>query len=141
MFAFTHVLVAFGPSPTCASPVVLVSEIPPTETVVVAWMVVVPVAEDVIVTSQVPVAPTVLQFCVAGVPGPAVMFTVQTVPAGAFTNPAAPPALMLMWQCSVCCVPTAFVADAGVIWMFASTNVFTAGAEFGATPFVDTVTD
>ena len=36
-------------------------------------------------------------------------------------------------------VLTAFVAVAGVIWMFALTNVFTASAEFGATPSVATV--
>jgi hypothetical protein len=35
-------------------------------------------------------------------------------------------------------VPTWFVAVGGVSWMFASTNVFTASPEFGATPFVST---
>jgi len=112
ILAATHAFVAFGPSPTFASPVVLVSKTPPTETVVVACKVVVPAVADVIVTSQVPVAPTVLQFCVAGVPGPAMMFTVQTVPAGAFAKPE--PSLTLMWQCNVCCVPTGFAAVSGV---------------------------
>ena len=36
-------------------------------------------------------------------------------------------------------VPTGLVASGGVIWMFASTNVFTASPEFGATPSVATV--
>src|SRR5262245_8843552 len=38
-------------------------------------------------------------------------------------------------------VLTAFVSVAGVIWMFALTNCFTAGPEFGATPFVATEND
>ena len=36
-------------------------------------------------------------------------------------------------------VPTAFVSVAGVIWMFALTNVLTASAEFGAPSSVATV--
>ena len=63
--------------------------------------------------------------------------TVQFVPAGAFAKPP-PPLLTLMWQCSVWFVPTWLVAVAGVIWMFASTNVFTASPLFGATPLVCT---
>src|SRR3954468_19319013 len=39
---------------------------------------------------------------------------------------------------NVCGAPTRFVAS-GLIAIFASTNVFTAGAEFGATPLVETV--
>ena len=61
MFASTNVLCAFGPSPTFASPVVRVSETPPTVTVVEAWIVFVPAVEEVITTSQVPVVPTVVQ--------------------------------------------------------------------------------
>ena len=34
---------------------------------------------------------------------------------------------------------TGFVAVCGVIWMFASTQVFVASPEFGATPFVSTM--
>src|SRR5690242_5489091 len=37
-------------------------------------------------------------------------------------------------------VPTGLFAVAGVIWMLAFTNVLTASPEFGATPFVCTVT-
>src|SRR3954453_13920877 len=88
------------------------------------------------VAVQLPAAPMV-QFCVAGVPGPAVMFTVHTVPAGAFTKPE--PSLTLMWHVSTWLSPTGSVSVSGVIWMFASTNVFTAGPLFGATPFVETV--
>ena len=44
-----------------------VSETPPTVTVVEAWIVFVPAVDEVITTSQVPVVPTVVQFCEAGV--------------------------------------------------------------------------
>ena len=75
-----------------------------------------------ITTSQVPVVPTVVQFCEAGVAGPEMIATVHVVPAGAFAKPPEP-SLTLMWQCNVWFVPTGLVAVAGVIWMFASTNV------------------
>ena len=42
---------------------------------------------------------------------------------------------------STCGVPTGLMSVAGVIWMFASTNVFTAGPLFGATPLVESVTE
>ena len=61
------------------------------------------------------------RFCEAGVAAPEMTVTVHVVPAGAFVTPV--PSLTLMWQCNVWFVPTAFVAVAGVIWMFASTHV------------------
>src|SRR5690349_4527518 len=76
--ALTHSFDAFGPSPGCASPVCRFSVTPATERLVEAWIVDVPVVEELIVTWQAP--PRVEQFCDAGVPGPEVMFTVHTVP-------------------------------------------------------------
>ena len=64
--------------------------------------------------------PTVAHCCVVGVPGPAMMFTVHTVAAGALMNPV--PSLTLMWHVRTWFVPTWFVAVGGVIWMFASTT-------------------
>src|SRR4051812_33475363 len=80
-----HSLVASGLSPAFASPVVRVSETPPTETVVVARSVVVPVVAEVIVTVQLPVARRVLhEGEPTNEPGPVKIETVQVVPAGAF---------------------------------------------------------
>ena len=43
--------------------------------------------------------------------------------------------MTLTWPVSVWFVPTALFADAGVIWMFASTHVLTAGPlPFGPAP-------
>jgi hypothetical protein len=92
-----------------------------------AWIVFDPTVEDVITTSQLPlpaVGVPVVQFCETGVAAPEITVTVQVVPSGAFTNPV--PSLTLIWQCNVCGAPTAFVAVAGVIWMFASTQVLLA---------------
>src|SRR5262249_692882 len=126
----SNVFSAFGPSPTFVSPVVRVSLMPPTSTVVEAWIVFVPGTEEGITTSQVPLpeiwggtGSPVLHVCVFGVAAPEMTVTVHTVPSGAFTNPLPVPSLTLMWQCSVCSAPTGFVAFSGVIWMFASTNV------------------
>src|SRR5262249_16273739 len=55
MFASTHAFCASGPSPTRPSPVARVSETPPTLTVVIAWIVVVPAIVEVICTVQEPV--------------------------------------------------------------------------------------
>src|SRR5215471_8207545 len=120
MFAFTQTFCAFGPSPMFASPVIRVSTIPFTVTVVDACTTEVPVTAEVITTSQEPVPPDVVQFCDPGVPGPETIVTVQVVPSGAFTGPL--PLSTLMWQCKVWFVPTSFVAVGGVSWMFASTT-------------------
>jgi len=120
MFASTHAFCAFAPSPGCVSPVSRWITEPPTVTFVDARITDVPVAVDVIVAVHDPVAPTVVQFCVAGVPGPAMIATVHTVPAGAFTWPV--PSFTLMWHVSTWFVPTAFAAVGGVSWMFASTT-------------------
>src|SRR5262249_4516867 len=82
MFAFTHTFCASSESPTWPSPVSRCNEMPLTSTSVLARTTEVPVAADVITTSHVPVAPTVVQFCVAGVPGPEMIDTVHCVPAG-----------------------------------------------------------
>jgi hypothetical protein len=124
--ASTQSLDAFGPSPGSRSPVVRVSDLPPTLTVVVAWIVEVPAVVELIVTSHVPVVPTVPQLCDAGVPR--VVVTVHTVPAGAFEYVTLLPSLTLMWQCSVWLVLTGLTAVPGVIWIFASTNVLFAFA-------------
>jgi hypothetical protein len=110
----------------CAGPefpavpfVVRVSTTPFTVTVVDAFTVVVPATADVITTSHVPVPPDVVQFCAVGVPGPDVIVTVQVVPSGALLYVVLS-GDTLTWQWSVWLVPTAFVAVAGLIWMFAS---------------------
>ena len=54
------------------------------------------------------------------------------------TYPFPSPMFFINVTVNVCAAPTRFVAS-GVIAIFASTNVFTAGPEFGATPFVETV--
>jgi hypothetical protein len=110
-----------------------------TLSVVDAEIVVVPAVADVIVAVQLPVPPDVVQFCAVGVPGPEVIVTVQTVPFGALTKPV--PGLTLMWQVRTWFVPTGFVADPGVIWMFASTQFLLALPEppeavFAAVPVV-----
>jgi len=62
---------------------------------------------------------------------------VIVVPCGAFANP--DPAFTFTWPVKVWFFPTGLIAANGEIWMFASTNVFTASVEFGATPSVETV--
>ena len=62
-------------------------------------------------------------------PGPLRMVKLIVVPAGAFAKPV--PVLMFTWPVKRAARPSALVAVAGVIWMFASTQVFTA---FGASP-------
>src|SRR5262249_32040754 len=137
-----HSFVA-GPEFPAVPFVARVSTTPMTVTVVEAETVVVPAVEEVIVAVQLPVPPVVVQFCVVGVPGPEVIETVQTVPSGAFAQPV--PSLTLMWQVRTWFVPTGFVAVAGVIWMFASTQFFCAfplppDAVFAAVPVVRVIT-
>src|SRR5262245_12823305 len=118
MFASTQTFCA-GPELPAWPFVVRVNVMPFTTTVVDAFSVVVPAVADVIVTVHDPVPPDVVQFCVVGVPGPLVIVTVQTVPFGALLN-VTPSGDTLTWQVSTWFVPTAFVAVAGVSWMFAS---------------------
>src|SRR6185436_17336056 len=54
------------------------------------------------------------------------------------TKPLPSPMSFINVTVKVCGAPMRFVAS-GVIAIFASTNVFTAGPEFGDTPSVDTV--
>jgi hypothetical protein len=127
------------------SPVARVSETPPTLTVVVAWIVVVPVVGELITTVHEPGAtPFVVQLLgptnVADAPPAFDSENVITVPAGAFTYPAPSPALTFTCPVSVWVVPIGLVAVGGLIWMFASTNVFTASTEFPFVPSVATVT-
>ena len=79
-------------------------------------------------TVQLPVVPTVVHVLALSVPGPVTIEKLIVVPAGAFTKPPVP-ALTLTCAVNVCGVADGFVAVAGVIWMFASTNVFTASTE------------
>ena len=60
------------------------------------------------------------------------------VPAGALAK-LPPPALTLTWMVRVWSVPIGLAAVWGVIWMFASTNVLTAGPLLPPVPLVVTV--
>ena len=60
------------------------------------------------------------------------MLKLIVVPAGAFTKPL--PGLTFTWPVKTCGSPTAFVSSCGVIWMFASTQFFTALALSPARP-------
>ena len=62
----------------------------------------------------------------------------MTVPAGAFAKLPLP-ALTLTCAVNTCGSPRLFVAVGGLIWMFASTNVFTASTELPLWPLVATV--
>ena len=84
-----------------------------------------------------PVPPAVVHgFVVVNAPGPLSIVKLICVPFGAFTTPV--PSFTLTCAVNVCAWPTRFTPF-GVIWMFASTNVFTASSVFGAFPSVDTV--
>src|SRR5262249_51883045 len=111
--------------------VVLVSVTVLTTVVTVAEITDVPGVADVGVTVHEPVAPTVEHGLPAIAPGPAVTLTATCVPAGAFTNPL--PGFTFTCTVSTWSAPTGLMSVAGVIWMFASTKVFTAGPLFGAT--------
>src|SRR3954451_9967354 len=125
--ALAQFLLALALSPTWLSPVVRVRLRPPTLTVVVPRTTVVPVVAEVIVTVQEPVVPTVVHVGEpTNEPGPDWMLAVTLVPAGAFTKPE--PGFTFTCSVSTWFVPTGLFAVAGLIWMFASTNVFTASA-------------
>ena len=89
-----------------------------------------------------PVVPTVVQVfgpTKAAVAPPAfVRLALTAVPAGAFAK-LPPPVLTLTWIVSVWSVPIGLLAVWGVIWMFASTNVLTAGPLLPPVPLVVTV--
>src|SRR5262249_46022184 len=101
------------------------------ETVVESRTTVVPAVADVICTVHEPVFPTVVQVFTppTNEPGPNTVEGLITVPAGAFTKPET--VLTFTWPVNVWFVRTTFVAVAGVIWMFASTQFFCA---FGLSP-------
>src|SRR3954470_3451190 len=128
--ALAQFLFASALSPTWLSPVVRVRLRPPTLTVVVPRTTVVPAVDEVIVTVQEPVVPTVVHVGEpTNEPGPDWMLAVMLVPAGAFTKPV--PGLTLTWRVRTWLVPIGLCALAGVIPMFASTNVLTALPLFG----------
>src|SRR5438034_783259 len=88
--ASTYSLLAFALSPESPSPVARVSEIPPTENVVVAWMSTEPADVELICTEHVP--PVVVQVCGAAATkvAPAVLLSsenVTVVPSGAGPKP------------------------------------------------------
>src|SRR5262245_58864371 len=86
-----------------------------------------------------PVPPVVLHgLGVVELPGPLSLVQLIWVPSGAAWKPVPSPLLTLTWAVHTCVCPTRFV-PLGVIWMFASTNVFTAFPELGAIPSVSTV--
>src|SRR4051812_9958207 len=89
--------------------VCLVSETPPTETVVCAVTTVVPVTFDTRLIVQLPPAPTVQGFADVNAPGPESIEKLICVPLGAFTNPFPSPALMLTCPVNVWVLPTGFV--------------------------------
>ena len=138
-----HVFVA-GPELRAWPFVVRVRETPATETVVLALIVVVPVVGELICTVHEPVPPEVVHELGptnAAVAPPAFDSENEiVVPSGAFTKLLPEPSFTFTCPVSVWFVPTGFDAVSGVIWMFASTNVFTASPEFGATPLVSTCT-
>jgi hypothetical protein len=136
IFAFTHVFVAgpeFAPTPFVSR----CSDTPPTERVVCALTVVIPVTFESRLIWQEPVPPAVVHgFAVVNPPGPLSIVKLIDVPSGAGTKPL--PLFTFTCAVNVCVAPTRFTPF-GVIWMFASTNVLTALPEFGATPSVWTV--
>src|SRR4051794_40477816 len=120
--------------------VVRVTVRPPSEVVTLAETTVVPTVDDVSVTVQLPVAPTVVHgFVVVNEPGPLTLVKLIDVPAGAFTKPAPLPSFTLTCAVNTLSVPIGFVSVCGVIWMFASTKVLTASTELPARPLVWTV--
>ena len=131
--AFTHAFCASGLSPASPSPVARVNETPATDTVVVALMSVVPVVGELITTVQEPdpaaPAPGVVQVDgptnVAEAPFEFVSENMITVPSGAFVKPPEP-SFTFTCPVRVWFVPARFDAVAGVIWMFASTQVLLA---------------
>jgi hypothetical protein len=142
MFAFTQVLFALPLPPAAVFAAVAVARVtvtPLTGMSEAAETTVVPVAAEVIVTWQNAVAPPptyVHWFVPTKLPGPDTMNAVAVcgpasiVPLSAFT------VIVSTWF-----APTALVAVAGVIWMFASTQVFEAlplppEAVFGGVPVV-----
>src|SRR5215218_262318 len=141
--ASAHVLLASALSPAFASPVVRVSATPLTVTVVDALIVVVPTVVELIVAEQEPVPPAVVQLFAptkaADAPPAFVRPNVMTVPFGALPKPE--PEFTFTWAVSTWFVETGLLSVSGAIWMFASTNVLTASAEFGTPLPVETVTD
>ena len=121
-----------------ASPVVRVSVTPPTGTSVVADTTVVPAVAEVIVTVQLAVAADRVR---AGgradeaCPGRS-RSTPSACAAGAIRAVDRVDVTVSTWF-----VPTGLFAVAGVIWMFASTNVFTASPELAPRRSSCTVTD
>src|SRR3954454_9364596 len=132
--------VPLPPAPVFAAvPVVRVMLTPLTGIADVAVTTVVPAVAEVIVTVQLAVAAPPVYVQVGEptkLPGP------DTIEAVAVCGPASiVPLIAVTVIVSTWFVPTGLFAVAGVIAIFAFTNVFTASAEFGATPFVCTVTD
>jgi hypothetical protein len=136
--ASDHSFVA-GPELPAEPFVVRVSGTPLTVTFVVAFTTVVPGVAEVRLAVQLPVAPTVAHGLPEIEPGPDAIENEICVPAGALTKPAPLPRFTSTWPVNTCAAPTGFIPF-GVIEIRASTNVFTAGPLFGATPFVDTTT-
>ena len=87
MFASTNVLFAFALSPARPSPVSRCNTKPPTVTSVAAFTTVIPAVDDVNVTEQLPVVPTVKQLAALRLPGPLNFVKLIVVPAGAFAEP------------------------------------------------------
>jgi len=114
--------------------------LPPTVTSVLALIVVVPTVAEVMSTEQEPVPPEVMQLFTppTNVPGPKTIEKSIVVPFGASAK-LPEPVFAFTWPVSVWFVLSAFVAVNGEIWMFASTNVFTASSLFNAWPSVSTV--
>ena len=105
-----------------------------------ATTVVTPVTAEMRVIVQLPVPPTVVHgFADVNAPGPESDREADLRAVGRVHEPPPVPVFTFTCAVNVCVVPTRFVAVGGVIWMFASTNVLTASAEFGATPSVATV--
>src|SRR5437773_2326372 len=130
--ASTYSLLAFALSPESPSPVARVSEIPPTENVVVAWMSTEPADVELICTEHVPLV--VVQVCGAAATkvAPAVLLSsenVTVVPSGAgpkpvTASPGAPagrPSSWLTVAVIVCALFTALVAVSGDRSICAST--------------------
>jgi len=109
MRAFTQVLVA-GPELAPTPSVLRVSDTPPTESVVWALTFVTPVTADVMVVVQLPEPPVVVHDVGGfGVPGPASMVNVISVPFGALTNPPPEPSFTFTCAVNVCVAPMRFV--------------------------------
>src|SRR4051812_39073074 len=89
-----------------------------------AFTTVTPAVDELNVTTQLPVVPTVRQLATDKLPGPLKIGRASCRERVEISE--AEPSFKYKCAVNVCGEPTSFVADNGEIWIFASTNVFVA---------------